>query len=257
MIRAAAASLLLAAAPTLLGDGAILKGSVAYRERIFLPADAQIEIRVEEAAKGSEPARVVARIVYFAGGRQVPIPFGLAYDPAKIVAGRSYVLRAAIRSRGFQLFTVSQPAPPLGKGAGGEPVALLLRASVKAPQPATGLTGAVWKLRSLGGTAPLPGRGTSGVEFRLDEKGDPEFSGSAGCNRFVGAWAEGDSGALRILPGPGSKVACAPELAAQEKVFLDALGRTSRYTIEGRVLTLFGADGAGLAMFEATQKQAP
>lgn len=239
-------------APPVLADGAVLRGAVAYRERVGLPPDAQIEVRLEEAPKkAGEPGTLVARMAYLAAGRQVPIPFDLAYDPAKIVPGRSYVLRTAIRSRGYLLFAAAHPAPPLGAGPSAEPFTLILKAAVHPPEPAAGLTGAVWKLKSLGGAAPLPGRGTAGIEFRRDEKGAGQVSAGAGCNRILGAWEEGPSGALRILPGPSSGMTCAPELAAQEAAFIGALVRTARHAIEGRVLTLFGADAAILATFEA------
>jgi putative lipoprotein len=257
-IRAGALALLAAAAPAL-ADGAVLKGTLNYHERIGLPADAQIEVLLEEAGARDAPPTLIARMVFVSAGRQVPIPFDLAYDPSKIGAGRRYQLRAAIRSHGYLLFSVASAAPALGTGAPATPAVLLLKPSPRAPAPedAAGLEKAVWKLRLLGGAAPLPGRGTSGVEFRRDEKGAPQLSAGAGCNRILGVWREGPSRTLRILTGPTSQLKCAPELAAQEKKFLAALASTARYAVDGRLLMLKDGNGGTLATFEAELKPAP
>ena len=63
--------------------------TVAYRERIALPADAVINVQLLDTSVADVAAQTVAEVLINAEGRQVPVPFTLTYDPAKIVPGTS------------------------------------------------------------------------------------------------------------------------------------------------------------------------
>ncbi len=83
----------------------VLRGSVAYRERVALPADAIVEVRLSDVSLQDVAAPVVAETTIATAGRQVPIPFELRYDARSIRPDRTYAVRAAIRSAGRMIFT--------------------------------------------------------------------------------------------------------------------------------------------------------
>jgi len=101
MIRALASSLvaaILAVTAAQAADAptsAVLNGSVIYRERDSLPDNAQVRVQLVDATPGAEP-KVYAETTFTTLGKQVPIPFALPVDLAKLDAGRLPGLRAYI-----------------------------------------------------------------------------------------------------------------------------------------------------------------
>src|SRR5690606_2626482 len=73
-----------------------LSGTVLYRERIALPREARLAVRISDVSRMDAPALVVAEIDVATKGRQVPIPFEIAYDPARIDARGRYAVSARI-----------------------------------------------------------------------------------------------------------------------------------------------------------------
>ncbi len=74
-------------------EPARVTGSLAYLERIALPADAEAIVAVHDASLPSRP--VVAELRIPLAGRQVPVPFALTLQPG--LGGRALELEAAIR----------------------------------------------------------------------------------------------------------------------------------------------------------------
>jgi putative lipoprotein len=62
---------------------AMVTGTVAYRERMALPTDAVVEVRLSHVSRQDVAAPVVAETTVRPAGRQVPIPFELRYDPGQ------------------------------------------------------------------------------------------------------------------------------------------------------------------------------
>lgn len=85
----------------------MVTGTVAYRERMALPPDAVVEVRLSDVSRQDVAAPVIAETTILPEGRQVPIPFELHYDPGKIEPNRTYALRATIRSAGRMMFTTT------------------------------------------------------------------------------------------------------------------------------------------------------
>jgi putative lipoprotein len=96
---------------------ASVTGQVLYRERMALPSDAVVRVRLEVAAEPERPARRVAEITVPTEGRQVPIPFTLPYDAAWIVPDKRYQVRAWINSGDEVLFETRAAYPVITKGA--------------------------------------------------------------------------------------------------------------------------------------------
>ena len=86
------------------GEQGVLKGSVAYRERVALPPDAVVEVWLLDVSPLIVPLALIAETTVPSQGRQVPIPFELRYDPQKIQPDHIYGVKAAIRSAEQILF---------------------------------------------------------------------------------------------------------------------------------------------------------
>jgi putative lipoprotein len=70
-----------------------ITGTVSYLERITLPPNAVIQVRLEDVALA---AKTMAQERITLGDRQVPVPFELKFDPKKIDEKHTYVVTARI-----------------------------------------------------------------------------------------------------------------------------------------------------------------
>lgn len=112
-------------------------GTAAYRERIALPPDAVLEATLQDVSRADAPAVVLGSFRAGPAG-QVPIPFAIPYDTARIDPARRYVVRARILSGDRMLFTTDTATPVLTQGAGDRVALMLVRAqSPLGPLPAT------------------------------------------------------------------------------------------------------------------------
>ncbi len=92
-------------------------GTVTYPERIALPPDAVLHVRLEDVGRADAPATVAGQQTVRPAG-QVPIAFSVPYDPARIEASHRYAVRAEIRSgAGDLLWTTREAYPALTHGA--------------------------------------------------------------------------------------------------------------------------------------------
>jgi putative lipoprotein len=83
-----------------------VSGTVTYQQRIALPADAVLTVRIEDISRADAPSESVGEQLIDTKGTQVPIPFKVTYDPDKIDDKHTYSLRAYIKDGGGKfLFT--------------------------------------------------------------------------------------------------------------------------------------------------------
>ncbi len=101
-----------------------LSGTVAYRERIALPPDAQVKVTLADVGRADAPAIVIAQSEFPSEGRQVPIPFSLTFDPARIAPRGTYAVSARITDASGTLLWITDTRVPLP--APGETVDLRL-----------------------------------------------------------------------------------------------------------------------------------
>jgi len=102
-----------------------VSGTATYRERIALPPDAVLEVRLDDVSLADAPAIELGRIRVENPGNP-PFAFEISYDPDQIDSRHVYAVRATIRAGGKLLFTTDTHYPVLTRGAGDE-VELLLR----------------------------------------------------------------------------------------------------------------------------------
>jgi heat shock protein HslJ/uncharacterized lipoprotein YbaY len=79
-----------------------IKGALSYRARIALPPDSRAIVALKDVSRPDGP--VVAEQRIDLGGRQVPVPFELAVDRAKLDEARRYAVRGAVFSGGRPLW---------------------------------------------------------------------------------------------------------------------------------------------------------
>jgi putative lipoprotein len=108
----------------------VVKGTVTYRERMALPADAEVDLWIMDVTPNVIVAQVVlAEANVKANGRQVPIEFEMTYDPARVAGDHDYGLRAVIKSGGGQMFETREPALVITKGKPTEVELVLVRST--------------------------------------------------------------------------------------------------------------------------------
>jgi putative lipoprotein len=107
-------------------------GTVSYLQRIALPPTAVIQIQLLDVSLAESAAKVLAEKKITLGDRQVPVPFSLDYDAARIVSAHSYSVSARILIDG-QLRFVSDKSNPVITGGNSNYAELVLKAA--APKP--------------------------------------------------------------------------------------------------------------------------
>jgi putative lipoprotein len=120
----------MAVEPPPAGKG-ILSGTVTYRERSALPANALVTVRVWDALEPPESA-TVGETKFIAQG-QVPLPFQLFFDPSLIQQSHTYGARAKITVEGTVLFESEKPVLVLTQGALTVQVELLVKSVAPPP----------------------------------------------------------------------------------------------------------------------------
>ena len=231
-------------APALSG---VVRGTAAYRERIALPADAVFEATLEDISIADKPAEVMGSTRVAPAG-QVPIRFEIRYDPARIVAGRRYAVRARITHGDKLLFTTTRIHPVLAAGAEVEPKLELQ--SIERPVRVSDrpLTNTYWKLVRLGEreVTVTEGRREPHLILHVDDR---RVSGSGGCNNLNGTYTQ-EGAALSFGPMASTKMMCA-EAMEQERRFLETLGNVRSWRVDGDGLDLLDVKGNAVARFMA------
>jgi putative lipoprotein len=88
-------------------------GTVTYLQRIALPPDAVVIVRIEDVSKADASAKVIGEQVIQTDGAQVPIPFAVSYDPGEIEENHSYSLRVRIEDGNGKLLFINDTSIPV------------------------------------------------------------------------------------------------------------------------------------------------
>jgi len=99
------------------GACAFITGTVTYLQRIALPPAAVVQVTLQDISRQDAPATLLAREIIVTGGRQVPIPFTLAYDADAIDSRHTYVVAARIEAAGKLLFINDTVHPVITRDA--------------------------------------------------------------------------------------------------------------------------------------------
>jgi putative lipoprotein len=218
--------------------GRILIGKVFYLERIALPPDALLEVRLIDVSPADAPARSLA-VTRVKTRHQMPIPYRLLFDGSKIQRGHSYALQARIIVRGKLMFMTTTRHAVL-KGRPDEThIKVELVQSIAAVSPAA--TGR-WRAEAI------RNRGVpSDFEAVLEIAADGTVTGSGGCNRISGrATVEGAH--MNFGPIASTKMACVQPIAEHESNFLSALAETRLWRFDETRDKLILVDAHGVTV---------
>lgn len=221
--RALAGLLLAAAAPATpaLAAPRVMRGTVFYRERMVLPPTAVIEVALVDISLADAPSRTIARTRV--SGRRIPARWTLRFDDRRIVPRNRYALQARITDGGQLLFINTTQHTVLAGGPDDTEI-LVERVGGQDQSPAAALSPmGSWRLASLDGK-DVP----TSISTTLEIAADGKVSGRGGCNGFGGnATLKGR--AIRFSRMVSTMMACAPDIMAQERSFLDGLGKVRRW----------------------------
>ena len=95
---------------------ASVTGTVTYRQRIALPPNAEITVKLVDVSRQDVAATELATQTIVSGGNQVPFAFTLPYDPATIDQRNTYAVQAQIRVDGQLTFISMQQYPVITRG---------------------------------------------------------------------------------------------------------------------------------------------
>ena len=97
----------------------VISGTVVYRERMALPPDAMVTVRLEDVSRMDVAAELLAE-TRFPAESGPPYAFSLAFDPGQVLEGRRYALRASISLGDRLMFTSTDHLPAFEQTEGVE-----------------------------------------------------------------------------------------------------------------------------------------
>jgi len=121
---------------------AVVSGEAVYRERSALPPTAGFEAILEDVSRADAPAEVIGSSRVAPAG-QVPIPFRIIYDAARIDPGGGYGVRGRILVEDRLWFVTTDAHRVLTRGQGDTVELLLRRVGGSAERPTPNLMGAL------------------------------------------------------------------------------------------------------------------
>ncbi|MUK66211.1 YbaY family lipoprotein [Aliivibrio fischeri] len=80
-------------------------GTVGYRERIALPANAVVTVTLEDISLADAPSKTITEQTFEVGENSSPFAYSLEFNTADIQANHRYAVRATIKVDGKLRFT--------------------------------------------------------------------------------------------------------------------------------------------------------
>jgi putative lipoprotein len=225
-------------AGTALAATATLRGSVFYRERIALPPDAIVEVKLIDVSLADAPARTIAETRI--RGRRSPTRYVLRFDRSQILPRRRYALQARILHGDRLLFTSTTHHGIFD----GRPDRTDIRVERVAAAPAAGPASPAgrWLLERIRDAGVI-----DRLQTVLEIAPDGAVTGSGGCNRMHG---KATIAGARIDFGPlaSTRMACTPAAMDQEQRFFAGLRDVRRWEVNPAQRKLILLDDAGRAV---------
>lgn len=105
-------------------SSAAVTGQVVWRERIMLPPQTKVIVRLQDVSLADAPAKVIAEAVIPA--QTPPVAFSLGYDPAQIPATARIAVSARVEVDG-QLRFINDTSIPVVNGGPTQDVEVLVK----------------------------------------------------------------------------------------------------------------------------------
>ena len=103
-----------------------ISGNVSYLQRIALPPDVVLIVRIQDVSRAGAPARILAEQRIELAGRQVPISFQTTVD-RDLIGKRARITAAARIERGGKLLFISDKSYPAIRNGQAVPVEMTLK----------------------------------------------------------------------------------------------------------------------------------
>jgi heat shock protein HslJ len=94
-------------------EEAVITGVVIYRQRIALPDDAVVKVQLRDVSLMDVASQLMGEEVIQTNGKQVPIPYTVAYDPGEIDERNTYSMSARIEDGAGKLLFISDTSIPV------------------------------------------------------------------------------------------------------------------------------------------------
>jgi len=105
-------------------------GTVSYRVRKALPPNALVTVQLLDVSRADVPAKMLGEQTFSTGGKQVPLPFSVVFDPGDIDPRHRYNVRATIHGPdGAPLFRSTKAHPVITRDAATYDVEIVLDAA--------------------------------------------------------------------------------------------------------------------------------
>jgi putative lipoprotein len=225
-----------------------LSVTVGFRERIALPPDATVDVRLLGGIGTGTTGLVASQHVSMSA---MPTTIELAYDPTIIDEESPYSLRATILAGdGHPIFRGREAVDGLGGPNAAVELVLTMppQADDAAPVSRT-LEGSEWSLTELFGDAFDIGEPPT---LSIDD--GSTFSVFGGCNRFSGQLEQWGDGIAFPENMAGTLKACPDDIEAIERRFLAALLQVADYVRYGDGLVMMDLGGRAVAHFARSAK---
>lgn len=244
-----AATLLMSGCSTLSGPASHeVSGQALYRERMLLPPESRLEVKVQDVSRADAPAEVLATLSR-EDIKTPPYDFSFQIPDKQIEPGHRYSVSARITHNGKLMFITDQHYPVLAGGDDSNLMLVMKRVASQTPQAS--LQNTYWKLVSLNGEQVQVVEGMR--EPHLILKQGNRVQGFSGCNQFMGQF-EQQNGQLSFGPIAGTMRACVPSLD-YERPFLQLLQGEVHWSIDGEQLELNNPGSQTSARFKAIYLQ--
>lgn len=218
-----------------------VKGNVVYLERMALPANAKVEVTLDDVSLADAPSRVIARTAFVAKGGS-PIPFALKFNPDKLDKRNRYALQARITADS-QLLFVTATLHPFFPGKKNDTQIMVQRVSAPANTASAKSFAGKWKVANIAGKAVV---GTRPLNIEIASGG--RIGGHSGCNGFGGSFTlKGDKVTFSRMAG--TLMACSEALMRQEHALYEAFSKARRYELTPQKIKFFNDRGHEILTF--------
>lgn len=179
----------------------IIRGNVTYPQKVALTSNAEITIRLVES--GDPNGTPISETTFSSGGRQVPFPFELRYEPRDINRQRNYELQAEIKVAGKLRFQTDAGKPVTFRGSNQtEGVEIIVTPVQEGTEPVTGKALSLSKFGA--GSVKIGTRSNriivrGNVVTRTDGTAEVSVSGLDGTVSFTGKLTYFDDTTLKIV----------------------------------------------------------
>lgn len=233
-------------------------GEVVYRERIAMPENAVVTVRVSDVSRQDVAAEVIGEQVITAPGN-VPVKYSVPYDGSKIIPNNRYAVSARIEVNGQLMWISTTRIPVITHDAPTSDVQILVQrvggagggtaeqpTQTPPPSPsAQTLTGVVWKWQ-FSKTPTEETTPDDSNKYTVEFTGDGKARIKADCNRGSATYTT-DATVITISPIAMTRAYCGD--TSKDTVFVSQLQKAGNYSLMDHDLWIALAEGAGQMKF--------